>query len=50
VKNWEVETTFANDESRQTLGINYSIPMDKTITDMAYSMIETGVLQDKRKK
>ena len=32
------------------MGIEYNIPMEKTIIDMAYSMIETGVLPDKRKK
>ena len=50
VKVWGELSEFRNDESRNVLGIDYSITMEQTLKDMAESMMDTGVLEDKRKK
>jgi hypothetical protein len=48
VKNWGVESVFVRTQSQDILGIEYSIPMEDTLNDMAQSMIDTGALIDKR--
>eukprot|EP00347_Sterkiella_histriomuscorum_P005232 403357386 len=39
-----------NDISRQELGIKYNIPIQASLIEMGYSLIEKGIVQDKRKK
>jgi hypothetical protein len=41
---WNVDYQFVNTESRDVLGIEYSIPMEQTFKDMVNSMMDTGVL------
>ena len=50
LKNWGKEFTFVNEQSRQVLGLTYGIPMERTINEMVYSMIETGVIPNKLPK
>lgn len=50
VKNWGIESTFDRTQSHEILKIEYSIPMEDTLNEMAQSMIETGALLDKRPK
>mmetsp|Transcript_12680 Transcript_12680/g.21339 ORF Transcript_12680/g.21339 Transcript_12680/m.21339 type:complete len:93 (-) Transcript_12680:110-388(-) len=46
---WGVEKNFKNDETRDTLGIEF-IEYNKSIQDMAHTLIETGYIVDKRTK
>ena len=46
---WGRSMTMINDRSKKVLGMEY-IPMKDTYVDMAESMIELGLIPDKRKK
>ena len=48
MEEWGIELLLDNKKSREILGIEYR-PIEKSITEMVYSMWETGALQDKRK-
>jgi hypothetical protein len=48
MEEWGIELLLDNTKSREILGIEYR-PIEKSITEMVYSMWETGALQDKRK-
>jgi len=41
---------FDNTKSKTLLGIEYSKDLKETITEMGYSIIDQGLVQDKRKK
>ena len=44
---WGREKNFNNTRSREVLGINYK-PASQSLTEMVNSMIELGILEDKR--
>jgi hypothetical protein len=46
---WDKEFTLVNEKSKRILGIEYQNTED-TISLMAESMIEAGLIKDKRKK
>ena len=50
LKTWGKEFTFVNAQSREVLGLKYDITMEQSINEMAYSMIETGVIPNKLPK
>lgn len=50
MKTWGIDSNFENTQSREILGIDYSISMETTIKEMVESMMDTGVIEDKRKK
>ena len=39
-----------NTRSREALGIEYSRPMNQTLEEMANSMIDYGMIEDRRPK
>jgi hypothetical protein len=45
---WDVATRFDNTPSKEILGIEYK-STKMTLTEMVYSMFESGALEDKRK-
>jgi len=46
---WGTEMNLSNARSREVLGIDYR-EMNQSIVDMVDSMIEKGLLEDKRTK
>ena len=47
-KMWGKQVKFDHSQSVDVLGVEYHASMDKTIVDMAYSMLEMGTVPDKR--
>jgi len=47
---WDKEVKLDNSKSKEILKIKYTENFDKVLTDMGYSLIESGVCPDKRKK
>ena len=47
---WGHELEFNNARSREVLGIEYSTSSSQTLEDMCNSMIDFGILEDKRPK
>lgn len=46
---WKVKCHVKNDKAKEELGIDF-ISAKESIIDMCYSMIEHGLVEDKRKK
>ena len=46
---WGDEKPLDNSQSKQVLGIEYSRTVQDSLNEMAYSMIEAGLIEDKRK-
>ena len=47
---WGDEKPYDNSQSREVLGIEYNKKVKDSLNEMAYSMIEAGLIEDKRKK
>lgn len=46
---WDWYKTFDNTRSKEILGIKYR-PTQESLVDMAHSMINSGIIEDKRKE